>query len=61
MLTDTPRPVPLPLQPDARRYSEIDLAQLFAAPEPGLRQDRRSPSPDSPFVTREEQAAFRRR
>ena len=61
VLIDTPRPVPLPLQPDARRYSDIDLAQMFAAPEPGARQDRRPPTPDSPFVTREQQAAFRRR
>jgi hypothetical protein len=61
VLTDAPRQVPLPIQPDARRYSDIDLAQLFAAPEPGVRQDRRPPTPASPFVTREEQAAFRRR
>jgi hypothetical protein len=61
VLTDALREVPLPLQPDARRYSETDLAQMFAAPEPGARPFGRPLTPGTPFVSREEQMAFRRR
>ncbi|MBI4873242.1 MAG: M20/M25/M40 family metallo-hydrolase [Acidobacteria bacterium] len=60
VLTDALREIPLPLQPDARRYSEIDLAQMLAAPEPGARPQR-PVQPGTPFVSREEAMAFRRR
>jgi hypothetical protein len=62
VLTDAPRDIPLPLQPDARRYSEADLERLFAAPEPGARPFGGRPmAPATPFISREEQMAFRRR
>lgn len=61
VLIDALREVPLPLLPDARRYSDIDLAQMLAAPEPGARPERRPLVPGSPFVSREEYLAFRRR
>ena len=50
VLTDALREVPLPLQPDARRYSDADLTQMFAAPDPSARRPQR-----------EDTQAFRRR
>jgi hypothetical protein len=61
VLTEALRDIPLPLQPDARRYTEADLSRLFSAPEPGARPFGRPATPGTPVMSREEQMAFRRR